>query len=454
MAGPGDILCFSAAGLRRWDGFAADVAAARARIAGPERVCNLMRDRYVYMVGLAAALLNGQAVVLPASTAPRAVEAALDGPGETLVLGGEAAPEGSARRIGALPDGLAAEPGAGRALRRALETAPGEIHVFTSGSTGLPVRHRKRWATLAGGALVTEAVLAAAGHGAAGAGAQPFAILGSTPHQHMYGLEAAVFSGLAFGRALHRGTIFYPADLEAAVADARAAGLGACVLVTSPAHLRFLEPALAALPEIRSIISATAPLPLALAERIEAAGTRVFEIYGSTETGSLAIRRTAADPLWQPIAGFTLEQLPEGCRAAAPHLDASVLLGDAVELAPDGRFRLLGRLGDMVTVAGKRTSLGTLEAVLAETPGLADGVVLRQRRDEGDWIGVVAVPQAGQDEAGLGAAIRRQFRAHLDPVFLPQRIRFAEALPRGGTGKIPAEAQGALLEALMGAPRG
>ncbi len=443
MRGAGDLFCIAGGRSRSWAEFAGDVAALRPRLGGADAVCNLCRDRYAYAVGLAAAMANGQTTVLPHSTAPRALAAALDGAEAPLVLGGEAAPEGSARRLARLPDG------AGRAdpapLLADLEAAGGEIHVFTSGSTGHPVRHRKRWRTLAGGAGVTEGVIAAAG-----LAETPFAILGTTPHQHMYGLEAAVFSGLAFGRTLHRGTVFYPADLEAAALELRAAGLAGAVLATSPTHLKFLEHAVCAVPELRAVISATAPLPESLAARIEGAAIPVFEIYGSTETGSVAIRRTVEGPDWTPLAGFSLETRPEGSTAEAPHLDGPVLLGDLLSISPTGRFRLLGRVGDMVTVAGKRTSLGTLNAVAAETPGLADAVVLRERRDAGDWLGVVAVPApGGASETELRAAIRAQFRAHLDPVFQPSRIQFAAALPRSGTGKISAADQSALLAALL-----
>ncbi len=441
-----DRLCIGLSEPLTWGAFAADVAATRARIAGADTVCNLLKDRYGYMVGLAAALLNGQTTVLPPAAAPGAVAAALDGAEAPLVLGGDAAPEGTARRIQALPlrSGLA-DPAA---LHAALAAAPGEVHVFTSGSTGHPVRHRKRWRTLAGGAAVTETVLAAAG-----LSGQRFAILGTTPHQHMYGLEATVFTGLAHGRVLHRGTVFYPADLELAVAEAEAAGIGRCVLVTSPTHLRFLEPAIAQLPQIGTVISATAPLPGPLAARIEAGGTRVFEIYGSTETGSIAMRRTVDGPVWRPLAGFVLDARPEGCTAEAPHLAQSVLLGDAIQLEPGGGFRLLGRLGDMVSIAGKRSSLGTLNAVLAETPGLADGVVIRARGEDGDFLGVVAVAAAGgPGAAALRAAIREQFRKHVDPVFQPQRIRFVARLPRSGTGKISKADRQAMLDVLTGAP--
>ncbi|MEM6547888.1 MAG: AMP-binding protein [Pseudomonadota bacterium] len=408
-------------GLIGAERFQADVAAMRPRIAGASAVCNMLADRYDYMVALAAAMLNGQRSILPSSTAPGAVAAALEGEANPLILG----PETAALSVGAAPDPLGS--------RQDLAAATGEIHVFTSGSTGYPVRHRKNWSILAGGAEVTEVILRRI------APAGRFALLGTTPHQHMYGLEATVFAGLAYGHCVYRDTIFYPADLEQAARSAQMAGIEHLILVTSPAHLRFLESEVLATRSIAGVISATAPLAVDQARRLEdRGGPPVYEIYGSTETGSLAVRRTVEETLWTPAAGFTLDPRPEGCIAAAPHLPEAMRLADAVSVEADGRFRLLGRLGDMVNIAGKRSSLGMLNAVVQETPGLRDAVVLRRRGEGSDSLCILAVidPAAGLGEEQAMAAIRRQLRQHVDPVFVPNRIWFADHLPRTAVGKI------------------
>ena len=234
---------------------------------------------------------------------------------------------------------------------------------------------------------------------------------------------------------------FFPADIEAAVADARACGFEKAVLVTSPAHLKFLEATLLETRDICGVISATAPLSHAQAERLEARGNLpVMEIYGSTETGSLAIRRTIDGNVWEPVAGFEITDTADGALARAPHLAERCLLGDMVDLLDDGRFRLLGRTGDMVGIAGKRANLSALNAILVDTPGLLDGVVLRQPANGGqdDQLAIVAVlnPESGLSLAEGKSNIRAQFRDHVDPVFLPRRIVFTDSLPRTPTGKI------------------
>lgn len=417
-------LCFSQAGLIGRDAFAAEVAAFRERLATTSAICNLAPDRYHFMVALAAAFLEGRPTILPSSEAPEAVAQAIEGEAAPLVFKdwrvGDAGREDPAEMIAAL------------------RAAAGEVRVFTSGSTGAPARHLKSWRMLADGATVAGAALARIGLSPERCG-----LLGSTPHQHMYGLEAVIFACLAHDYPIHRRAIFYPADLEKAVAEARAVGIERLALITSPAHLRYLEAPLRDAPEIAAVISATAPLPRPLAERLEARGDlAVLEVYGSTETGSIAIRRTAEDDAWEPLAGFCLEARGERLLAHAPHLPAPTPLSDLIEILEDGRFRLLGRPSDMVSAGGKRGSLAALNEALVETAGVRDGVVLFEQLDGRDRIAAVAVidPAALPSEEEARAAIRSAFHRRFDPVFTPRQIVFVDQIPRQGAGKLTAQA--------------
>src|SRR5690606_16506229 len=113
-------------------------------------------------------------------------------------------------------------------------------------------------------------------------------VVATVPPQHMYGLEASILLPLCFGGGtVCSGKPFFPADIHAA--------LECCpkprILVTTPLHIRALVKAGAALPEIEFILSATSPLSRALAVKAEILfRTRVLEIYGCTEAGSIASR--------------------------------------------------------------------------------------------------------------------------------------------------------------------
>ena len=421
-----DRFCITADGTVSWRQFLSDVARVRPILEGHDVICNLAPRRYDFAVMLAAAMLNGQVTVLPPSRAERAVEAAVKGAASPLM----------AESLDELADAGHVGSGNPEDLMTRLPDAPGEVHVFTSGSTGEPVRHVKRWATLAGGARQTDEIIARAG-----LDARKSAIIGTTPHQHMYGLEAAMFTGLAFDCCLCDGMVFYPGDLEDQVEQARSQGIDAVILVTSPPHLRYLEETVCEISEIRCVISATAPLHGDVARRIEAGGgCKVFEIYGSTESGSMSWRRTAMTEHWSLLEGFHLSSDGGAWFASASHLATPVALADEIELDADGRFRLLGRHGDMVLIAGKRQSLGALNATLSSMPGIRDGVVVRESIDGEDRLTVfiVADPMCNRETRALRHAVRDHMRRHFDPVFVPRRIRIVERLPRGETGKISA----------------
>jgi acyl-coenzyme A synthetase/AMP-(fatty) acid ligase len=406
------------------DRFWTDVASARVAIRAHPAICNLSKRRYDFMVLLSAAILNGQTTILPSSRAVGAIEAAVEGWPSVL----------SVDALADLPDpGPDAGPDA-ETERAGMQPVPGEVHVFTSGSTGEAIRHTKTWDSLAGGARLTAEIIERAG-----LGPENCMILGTTPHQHMYGLEAAVFTALSHGYCVYDAPVFYPADLETAINRARELGIDNLVLASSPPHLKFLEEALRDAPQVRCIISATAPLHKDLAAKLETgAGRKVFEIYGSTETGSLAWRRTTADELWTPLDGFRLTPSDDGAFADAPHLIAGAILGDDIELAGDGRFRLLGRRGDMVSIAGKRQSLGALNAALTSIAEISDGVIVRKTVNGEDRLSALIVTDpAGETDPGtLRQIVKARMRRDFDAVFVPRRISIVPRIPRNETGKI------------------
>ena len=233
---------------------------------------------------------------------------------------------------------------------------------------------------------------------------------------------------------------FTPPISTAIVDRAAGAGFDRIAVITSPPHLRFLDERIRALPQIRCVISATAPLHRDAAARLEQAGRPVFEIYGCTEAGSVAWRRSARDELWTPSEGFRLSAGEDGWWAGAPHLGTQVPLPDEIEPKGNGRFRLLGRRGDMVRIAGKRQSLGALNAALAMLSSVQDAVILRETESGEDRLHLYVVPEPGgeTDPDRLSRLVREHMRRHVDPVFIPRRVMVVDRLPRGGAGKLAA----------------
>jgi acyl-coenzyme A synthetase/AMP-(fatty) acid ligase len=434
--------------------FLDDVARAARCLPPGDHVFNVCADRYLFAVGVCATLVAGKVSLLPPSqTAEMVLQLAAFAP-DVYCLHDDAECDIALPRV-RMPD-MAAPRGArgdaGEPLSVPCIPADRTLaFLFTSGSTGQPVPHRKDW-----GAMVRNARAAALRLTLPDLGPDAV-VVGTVPPQHMYGLECTVMLPLQAGIALSNARPFYPADIAAAL-DAVPAPR---VLVASPVHLRALQQSTVTLPPVALMLSATAPLAPKLAREVEARQhAPLTEIYGSTETGHIAMRRPTETAAWQLLAGITLRPGPldeEGeasVLAEGAHLARAMPLNDAIELLDEGRFLLHGRKADLINIAGKRTSLAYLNQHLAAVEGVTDGVFLMPRDDERGGLAPVARLMAVVVAPGLTAAdIQRGLRRRIEPAFLPRRILFAPALPRNTTGKLPREALEALVATLLARPQ-
>lgn len=410
--------------------FAADVAALAALLPGRAYVVSLCADRYRFAVAFAAALVRGQVSLLPPSRAPAFLaRLAASHPGLYALADGPA--DDCPLEVVRYPERLAAPPG-----ERTVPGLPaGQVAAiaFTSGSTGEPTAHRKLWGALALGAAAEAQAL--------GLDRMPGATLvGTVPPQHMYGFESTVLLALHCRLALHAARPFYPGDVRAVLAEVPAPR----VLVTTPVHLRALEQDGTVLPPLALVVSATAPLAAAAAAGAEARyGAPVREIFGFTEAGMVAARRTTEGEAWRLLPGVGMRAEGDAYWAEGGHVPQPARFSDLVERLDGERFIVRGRAADVVNVAGKRASLAALNAELIAIPGVEDGAFFLPE-GEGDGDGVVRLA-AFVVAPGLGSRrLLAELRRRIDPAFLPRPLRFVERLPRNATGKLTLEALRAL----------
>jgi acyl-coenzyme A synthetase/AMP-(fatty) acid ligase len=409
--------------------FLRDVAALAARLPDHRYILNLCTDRYRFMVGFAAALCRRQISLLPPSgTANMFGAMAEDYPDLYALTDTTQVPLPSLIYPETLDDDDA---------RHAVPLIPGDqpaLILFTSGSTGRPTPVAKSW-----GALVRSA-RAAGGRLAVRQLISP-TVVGTVPHQHSYGLESTILLALQHGLIVDAGGLFYPADIRARIEAAN----GRCILVTTPIHLQALVAEPDGMPQVDLILSATAPLSTTLAAEAEASfRAPLIEIYGCTEAGQMATRRTVRSEDWHSLDGVAIDVRDGSAWASGSSVEGLVLLQDVVEQIGDGRFVLRGRSADLVDVAGKRTSLAYLNHHLLDIDGVTDGTFVMQDRsqDPGRVPRLAALVVA----PGLGAdAIQRALRERIDPAFLPRPLVLVDSLPRSAVGKLPRDA---LLELL------
>jgi len=399
-----------------------DVARTAAAMPEASHVLNLCGDRYRFAVTLLAAVLRRQVTLLPPTTTPNVI-AAMRGfaPDAYFIADDDSIAVDLPRFV--VPEAATA------AAPPRVAQIDGEQVVaclFTSGSTGEPQAAFKTW-----GALVRD-VRAEASRLGIGPG---HAVLGTVPPQHMYGFESTVLLPLASGAALTAERPYYPADIDAAIGRLPAPR----TLFTTPFHLRAWlgsdDPA-----PLEKIVSATAPLSVELAREAEArTGAALFEIYGCTEAGQIATRRTTASAEWELYDGLRLREQDGKAVVSGGHVEEPTPLQDVIEVRPDGvHFALHGRFADMVNIAGKRNSLGYLNHQLTTIEGVVDGVFFLP--DEGERDGVTRLTAFVVAPTLTKAQILAALRERIDPAFLPRPLVKVEALPRQLTGKLPREA--------------
>lgn len=401
------------------------------------QVINLCESRHAFMLGFAAALVRGQTTLLPPGRGRTDWEHARALYPQAYVLSDQPLDAEAVFDLTPFLHGRAAT------TTLHLPGIPAEqpaAILFTSGSTGEPTLHSKTWGQLWHGA----AHLATALQWPA---SPTTAVVGSVPPQHMFGLESTVMLPWHTGVPVHGQQPLLAADLESALADcARPAWW-----MSTPTHLRAPLNGATRLTNLDGVLVSTMSLPAALAKAAEAAWqVPVLEIYGSTETGALAIRRTATQTLWQPLPEVSLQCEGQGdmqkIYASGSHIGAPVQLGDRLDIQADGRFLWLSRASDLVKVGGKRASLSALNASLAEIAGVKDGVFFvpdELAADEAhptQRLLAFYVARALTEPAVLAA-----LRARIDPVFLPRPLYRVAQLPRNVNGKLSRAALGELL---------
>lgn len=380
-------------------------------------VINLADNRLDFALGFLAALIAGKTTILPANNKLATLQGLMSTHPKAQLLVSSLQPWPFEQTLIAAPDSAEAPAGGGEDFRLAADFTA--VTVYTSGSTGAPKANSKSWRALVHTAQKLYARFAQAGALSSGS-----YVMGTVPSQHMYGLEMLVM--LPFTSpvtSLVEGGLL-PEDL---VASAQRAPQPV-VLVSSPIHLSALAQQAHPWGCFAGVISATAPLEQALAEQIEQRhGLGVWEIYGCTEAGSMATRRTQSREGWRFLPGIT--PVPGGQAVDVDHLQACIPLQDELHWQSDGSFILGQRSSDLIKIGGKRGSLAQITARIKQHPQVRDAYV---------FVSSGKIPRLLALVCGQVSAYElKQFIAqHSDDVFVPRLIRFTEQLPRNANGKI------------------
>ena len=175
--------------------------------------------------------------------------------------------------------------------------------------------------------------------------------------------------------------------------------------------------------------SATRALPGIAADVVKKDGTPC----GPNEGGFLVIKRP-----WPSMLRTIFGDHERFAKTYFGEIEGVYFAGDGARKDADGYFWIMGRVDDVINVAGHRLSTMEVESALVSHPKVAEAAVVGRPDDlKGQAIVAFVTPRSGvtADDA-LAKELRAHVATQIGALARPEEIRFADALPKTRSGKI------------------
>jgi O-succinylbenzoic acid--CoA ligase len=207
--------------------------------------------------------------------------------------------------------------------------------------------------------------------------------------------------------------------------------------------------------QMKAIIIGGAAVNTPLLHDLQALNAAVYNTYGMTETVShIALRRlngSDASDYFVPFPDVKLALDERGCLTIQSILTrgATIVTNDRVELLPDGQFRWLGRVDNVINSGGHKVQAEQVEASLHAVLGEPRRLVVGGVPDNVLGERVVAIIEGEQVGDSAETELRqRLLQSNLHRYELPRQIIFMHHLPTTTTGKIDRRAALAMISQL------
>ncbi|MFX1484356.1 MAG: AMP-binding protein, partial [Promethearchaeota archaeon] len=118
--------------------------------------------------------------------------------------------------------------------------------------------------------------------------------------------------------------------------------------------------------------------------------------------------------------------------------DPMYYTGDGSRFNEDGYIFVMGRLDDVLKVSGHRLGTAEIESSLVKHPAVAECAVVGFPHEiKGESIYVFVTLKMGVEKTdALKLELRNHVRADVGPIATPEKIQWADALPKTRSGKI------------------
>jgi acetyl-CoA synthetase len=113
------------------------------------------------------------------------------------------------------------------------------------------------------------------------------------------------------------------------------------------------------------------------------------------------------------------------------------LTGDNARVDQDGYYWIMGRIDDVINVAGHRLSTIEVESALVSHPAVAEAAAVgKPDAIRGQAITVFVTLKSGFESATTKDDLKQHVRREIGALAVPDEVRFTQALPKTRSGKI------------------
>ncbi|MCL2808789.1 MAG: AMP-binding protein [Treponema sp.] len=264
-------------------------------------------------------------------------------------------------------------------------------------------------------------------------------VCSTVSHHHMYGLLYTILLPFTMGVPFRRKMIDFPGELEKL-------NRASYMIVSSPAFLkRAVKTETPFTLKSPWIFTSGGLLEYETAEKTnEVLGFWPIEGYGSTETSGVAWRQSCKGQEWTPLDTVQLSQADDGCLiVCSPYIKdpAGFKTADMVELLPDGRFLLKGRVDSVVKIEEKRISLPEIENRIKQS-GFVDDVCVIPMEGSRQYLAAAIVFNNkgiekfnGLEKILINKFWREYLSQYLENVVIPKKWLYLSELPVDTQGK-------------------
>lgn len=302
------------------------------------------------------------------------------------------------------------------------------LTLFTSGSTGLPKPVEKSVSQ-----LEQESLILLSHWG----GLSNELFIASVSHEHMYGLTFKIMLALSCHIPFVCENILYQEQITAYQHKK-------LIYITTPSIIKNLDNKLPAI-ECDKVISSGGKLSYHEAQFcLQNFKVLPDEIYGSSETGIIAIRQQKQpNTPWQLFSSMKIKIEPMKTPLLfSPILEKPEPLHDKIELTDSQSFHLAGRVDKIIKISEKRISLTYIENKFNQLNEIEQAIVIPLEQKNRTILAVIIkLSLSGQhlllryDSFKLSQYFRQLLKDTLLLSEMPKKWRFIDDLPKNAQGK-------------------